>query len=71
MSTWAILIKRVYEVAPLECPCCGGQMKIERCQEIQAQWPEEQRERRRALQAEEKRDQSVAFTIPEIKFGSR
>jgi hypothetical protein len=34
-STWAMLIKRVYEVDPLECPCCGGQMKIvsfiERC----------------------------------------
>ena len=31
-----MLIKRVYEVDPLECPCCGGQMKIvtfiERCQ---------------------------------------
>ncbi|MCP4591912.1 MAG: hypothetical protein GY842_14350, partial [bacterium] len=30
------LIKRVYEVDPLECPHCGGQMKvvsfIERCQ---------------------------------------
>jgi len=36
ISTWAMLIKRVYEVDPLECPCCGGQMKIvsfiERCQ---------------------------------------
>jgi hypothetical protein len=36
VSTWAMLIKRVYEVDPLECPCCGGQMKvvsfIERCQ---------------------------------------
>ena len=36
MSTWAMLIKRVYEVDPLECPCCGGRMKIvsfiERCQ---------------------------------------
>jgi hypothetical protein len=36
MSTWAMLIKRVYEVDALECPCCGGQMKIvsfiERCQ---------------------------------------
>jgi hypothetical protein len=35
MSTWAMLIKRVYEVDPMECPCCGGQMKfvsfIERC----------------------------------------
>jgi hypothetical protein len=28
VSTWAMLIKRVYEVDPLECPCCGGQMKI-------------------------------------------
>ena len=31
-----MLIKRVYEVDPLECPQCGGQMKIvsfiERCQ---------------------------------------
>ena len=36
VSTWAMLIKRVYEVDPLECPQCGGQMKIvsfiERCQ---------------------------------------
>jgi hypothetical protein len=36
ISTWAMLIKRVYEVDPLACPCCGGQMKIvsfiERCQ---------------------------------------
>ena len=28
LSAWARLIKRVYEVDPLECPCCGGQMKI-------------------------------------------
>ncbi len=29
VSTWAmLLIKRVYEVDPLECPQCGGQMKI-------------------------------------------
>ena len=28
VSTWAMLIKRVYEVDPLKCPCCGGQMKI-------------------------------------------
>ena len=27
-SAWARLIKRVYEVDPLECPFCGGQMKI-------------------------------------------
>ena len=36
VSTWAMLIKRVYEVDPLECAQCGGQMKIvsfiERCQ---------------------------------------
>jgi hypothetical protein len=25
---WARLIRRVYEVDPLECPRCGGQMKI-------------------------------------------
>ncbi len=25
---WAMLIKRVYEVDPLECPQCGGVMKI-------------------------------------------
>ncbi len=35
-QSWAMLIKRVYEVDPLSCPCCGGQMKIvsfiERCQ---------------------------------------
>ncbi|MGI9474711.1 MAG: transposase [Rubripirellula sp.] len=28
LSAWARLINRVYEVDPLECPCCGGQMKI-------------------------------------------
>ena len=28
VSTWAMLIKRVYEVDPLECPKCGGAMKI-------------------------------------------
>ena len=36
ISTWAMLIKRVYEVDPLECPHCGGAMRIisfiERCQ---------------------------------------
>ncbi len=25
---WAMLIKRVYEVDPLCCPECGGQMKV-------------------------------------------
>ncbi len=34
--TWAKLIKSVYEVDPLECPNCGGKMKIvgfiEKCQ---------------------------------------
>ncbi len=34
--TWSILIKSVYEVDPLECPNCGGKMKIvsfiEKCQ---------------------------------------
>ncbi len=28
LSTWAMLIKRVYEVDPLECPKCGGAMNI-------------------------------------------
>jgi hypothetical protein len=28
VSTWAMLIKRVYEVDPLECPCCDGAMKV-------------------------------------------
>jgi len=28
VSTWARLIKRVYEVDPLCCSQCGGQMKI-------------------------------------------
>ena len=28
VSTWAMLIKRVYEVDPLQCPKCGGAMKI-------------------------------------------
>ena len=27
-QTWAMLIKRVYEVDPLACPQCGGQMKV-------------------------------------------
>ena len=27
VSTWAMLIQRVYEVDSLECSCCGGQMK--------------------------------------------
>jgi hypothetical protein len=26
--TWALLIKRVYEVDPFECPKCGGPMRI-------------------------------------------
>jgi hypothetical protein len=30
-STWAMLIKRVYEVDPLMCPDCGGAMKIIGC----------------------------------------
>jgi hypothetical protein len=28
LSTWAMLIKRVYECDPLACPECGGAMKI-------------------------------------------
>jgi hypothetical protein len=27
-QTWAMLIRRVYEIDPLECPKCGGQMKV-------------------------------------------
>ena len=27
-QTWAMLIKRVYEIDPLECPVCGGQMTV-------------------------------------------
>ena len=27
-ASWAMLIKRVYEVDPLSCPECGGAMKI-------------------------------------------
>jgi hypothetical protein len=27
-QTWAMLIKRVYEIDPLECAKCGGQMKV-------------------------------------------
>ena len=27
-ATWAMLIKRVYELDPLACPECGGQMKV-------------------------------------------
>jgi len=26
--TWAALIKCVYEIDPLKCPKCGGQMKV-------------------------------------------
>jgi hypothetical protein len=26
--TWAMLIRRVYEIDPLACPQCGGQMKV-------------------------------------------
>jgi len=33
---WAALIKKVYEVDPLRCPECGGEMKvisfIDKCQ---------------------------------------
>ncbi len=25
---WAVLIARIYEVFPLLCPCCGGQMRV-------------------------------------------
>ncbi|MDA1278415.1 MAG: transposase [Verrucomicrobia bacterium] len=28
VSTWAMLIKRIYEVDPLQCAKCGGEMKI-------------------------------------------
>jgi hypothetical protein len=28
VKTWAMLIKRVYEIDPLACPRCGGQMKV-------------------------------------------
>ena len=27
-QTWAMLIKRVYEIDPLSCPQCGDQMKV-------------------------------------------
>ncbi len=27
-QTWAMLIKRVYEIDPLECPLCHGQMRV-------------------------------------------
>jgi len=27
-QTWAMLIKRVYEVDPLACPTCGGRLKV-------------------------------------------
>jgi hypothetical protein len=27
-ATWAMLIKRVFEVNPLACPQCGGEMKV-------------------------------------------
>ena len=27
-QSWAILIKRVYEVDPLSCPECGSQMRV-------------------------------------------
>lgn len=25
---WALLLARIYEVFPLLCPCCGGEMRI-------------------------------------------
>ena len=28
LSTWAMLIKRIYEVDPLKCAKCGGEMEI-------------------------------------------
>jgi hypothetical protein len=28
-QAWAMLIKRVYEIAPLACPKCGAEMKVE------------------------------------------
>ena len=28
IQTWAMLIKRVYEIDPLSSPECGGQMKV-------------------------------------------
>ena len=27
-QSWAMLIKRVYEIDPLSCPKCGGQMNV-------------------------------------------
>ena len=27
-QSWAMLIKRVYEVDPLSCPACGGQLAV-------------------------------------------
>ena len=27
-TTWAACIKRIYEIDPLECPKCGGRMRI-------------------------------------------
>jgi len=27
-QTWAMLIKRVYEIDPLECPKCHGHMRV-------------------------------------------
>ncbi|MGA2257971.1 MAG: IS91 family transposase, partial [Thermoguttaceae bacterium] len=27
-QTWAVLIKRVYQIDPLACPECGGEMKV-------------------------------------------
>ncbi len=27
-QSWAMLIKRVYEIDPLSCPECGGQMAV-------------------------------------------
>ena len=26
--TWAMLIRKIYEVDPLRCPKCGGEMKV-------------------------------------------
>ena len=28
LSTWAMLLQRIFEVDPLKCPECGGKMKV-------------------------------------------
>ena len=58
MGSQTMSFERAYAPSPDE--------SLGLCEEIRSSWSDEQRERRRALQADEKRDQAVPFTIPEL-----